>query len=462
MNKIYFTFLITFMLIPFSYSSFAATYDIVNLGTPVNFSRASYAHGINELGQVVGNAVNTSGYVQAFMWDSTNGMSDLGALSGHVNSDADDINNVGQVVGQSYNYGGDTRGFLWDSVSGMQNLGTLGGSYSYANSINELGHVAGYSGNTSSYNTAYYWDDVNGMQSIGTLGGNWSYSAGINDLDEVVGRAHTSSGEGHAFLWDSVNGMTDIGTIRGYTDSWAVAINNSGQVVGQYYNISFGPTEYHAFLWDSVNGIQALGNLGGGSSYANGINNSGQVVGYSTISAYETAAFIWDNINGMQNLNDLIPSGLGWKLVGAMDINNYGQIVGYGDYNGQTRAFLLTPSVIPQLDVSIDIKPETLNLKSKGKYITVYIELEEGYHAEDIYMPSVAIIMINDDLIAPQLYTVGPYEIGDYDEDSVPDLMVKFDRQELNFLETTDKYIAIEGELVDGSQFEGTAIIRVK
>src|SRR6185503_7829555 len=44
---------------------------------------------------------------------------------------------------------------------------------------------------------------------------------------------------------------------------------------------------------------------------------------------------------------DLIPQDSGWTLISARGINNQGQIVGFGTHNGQTRAFLLTPSQPP-------------------------------------------------------------------------------------------------------------------
>jgi probable HAF family extracellular repeat protein len=54
-------------------------------------------------------------------------------------------------------------------------------------------------------------------------------------------------------------------------------------------------------------------------------------------------AFI-SNANGQVDLNELIPTGSGWELKEATDINDSGQIVGYGVKDGQTRAFLLTPT----------------------------------------------------------------------------------------------------------------------
>ena len=110
----------------------------------------------------------------------------------------------------------------------------------------------------------------------------------------------------------------------------------------------------------------------------------------------------------------------------------------------------------------IDIDPDTLNLGSKGKWITSYIELPEGYLVEDSDIDSVALTMINDDLLDPPLYTIGPSEIGDYDDDDIPDLMVKFDREELiPLLEVGDAELTVAGELTDGTPFEGSDTIRV-
>jgi hypothetical protein len=82
---------------------------------------------------------------------------------------------------------------------------------------------------------------------------------------------------------------------------------------------------------------------------------------------------------------------------------------------------------------TIDFHPNTLNLKSKGKWVTCYIELE-GHDVEDINIETIAItsIAVNgedaeviDDIPAED----HPTEVGDYDGDGIPDLMVKFDRQ---------------------------------
>lgn len=114
--------------------------------------------------------------------------------------------------------------------------------------------------------------------------------------------------------------------------------------------------------------------------------------------------------------------------------------------------------IIPIIPANIDFDPDTLNLKSKGKWVIVYIELPmgHGYSVGEIDLISV---MLNSQVQAK----VEPTEIGDYDLDAIPDLMVKFNRSAVQAIfEVEDKVeIIITGELIDGRQLEGSDIIRV-
>lgn len=78
--------------------------------------------------------------------------------------------------------------------------------------------------------------------------------------------------------------------------------------------------------------------------------------------------------------------------------------------------------VIPlPLPATIDIDPDTLDLKSRGRWITCYIELLLGYDVANIDVSTVAL----EGILSAEPW---PTEIGDHDGDGVPDLMVKFDR----------------------------------
>jgi len=78
-----------------------------------------------------------------------------------------------------------------------------------------------------------------------------------------------------------------------------------------------------------------------------------------------------------------------------------------------------------QTATTTDFDPDTLNLESKGEWVTVYIELPEGYDVVDIDVSTVELYAGDNSTLAEP----HPIEIGDYDDDGVTDLMVKFDRQ---------------------------------
>ena len=79
---------------------------------------------------------------------------------------------------------------------------------------------------------------------------------------------------------------------------------------------------------------------------AYGINAAGQVVGWSYTSGGAYDAFLYSS-GSMVDLNSLIAPSSGWTLLQANAVNDNGQIVGYGTYEGETEAFLLTPTPAP-------------------------------------------------------------------------------------------------------------------
>ncbi len=119
----------------------------------------------------------------------------------------------------------------------------------------------------------------------------------------------------------------------------------------------------------------------------------------------------------------------------------------------------------PLVPADLDIVPKTLNLRSKGKWITAHIELSEDYNISDIDRTT---IVLNDTVPVDPFWMDKPLKsvIGDHDDDGVADLMVKFDRQAvIEYLKTkviTDAEVtlAITGE-TNGASFEVTDTIKV-
>jgi probable HAF family extracellular repeat protein len=153
---------------------------------------------------------------------------DLGTLGGDE-SFANDINNVGQVVGISRNAAAQIRPVLWQSGT-PSDLGTLGGARGDALAINDLGQIVGSSQTAANVTHATLW--MNGTPTaLGTLGGTFSQASDINQLGQIVGGSTDAAGSGHPLLWMD-GAMYDLGNPPGSTESFAVAINNLGEVVG--------------------------------------------------------------------------------------------------------------------------------------------------------------------------------------------------------------------------------------
>lgn len=106
----------------------------------------------------------------------------------------------------------------------------------------------------------------------------------------------------------------------------------------------------------------------------------------------------------------------------------------FGLYQGSARAgfdnVLVTlgessePEEPEGLAADLDFDPNTLNTKSKGKYVTCYVELAEGDDPWDI---DLATVLLNDVVPAE----MSPTDVGDHDMDGVDDRMIKFKRADV-------------------------------
>ena len=149
----------------------------------------------------------------------------------------------------------------------------------------------------------------------------------------------------------------------------------------------------------------------------------------------------------------------------AVNIDNWGVGIhsikitafnSYGDSSIITDSFEVLIPPPPIIEATVDFDPDTLNLKSKGKWVTCYIELPEGYDVNDINLET---ILLNGEISVE----LSPSAIGDYDNDEIPDLMIKFSRESVqSILYIGDEIeITITGELNDDTEFEGTDEIKV-
>jgi len=284
--------------------------------------RVAAAQAVNDSGLVVGSSedsAQTTG--RAFRWQ----VGQTRELNGRF---AWDVNGAGAVVGES---GG--IAYLWDGDAGVRPL-----AYGVARGINDRGQVVGEAASTEGCVQAFLWQEGE-LAGLGALGGCWSAAYDVNGAGQVVGWAETADGRLVAFRWEA-GVMIGLGTLGGAT-SMAYGINGHGQAVG--YSATTAGAD-RAFLADADGFLLDLGSLTeGGYSVAYGIDDAGRVVGEASASCGHAHAFLWQD-GRMLDLNALLPLGSGWELSRAFSINAAGQIAGQGTYQGEKRAFLLTPA----------------------------------------------------------------------------------------------------------------------
>lgn len=322
-------------------------------------------------------------------------VTDLGSLraANDGTSSALALNDEGSVVGVADTDQGTRRAFRWDPGVGIQDLKdsgiNFGGSGSLAAGINNLGEIVGEAntpGNPFEFSHAFFRGpglvDLNGLAAF--TGGQNSRATAVNDGGVVAGWAQVDGGAIFPFRWSAGDGIQQLFTPQAVGGK-AFAINSSGALAGSMdlpaltvatvwlpgntvvlikFDRTTAQESYGLSDTNLVVGARRdlkgkwrawLGNLttqtvallkkpsGVQQTWAYDVNNSGQIVGAGGKTTPSTLkALIWEG-NKVFDLNRSIPRNSGWQLHKALAINEAGQICGEGTFQGNTRAFLLTP-----------------------------------------------------------------------------------------------------------------------
>jgi len=116
------------------------------------------------------------------------------------------------------------------------------------------------------------------------------------------------------------------------------------------------------------------------------------------------------------------------------------------------------------IDAVVEVDPNTLNLNSKGNWITCYIELPEGYDIANINAQKVTLEDVNA-YVGEEGWASPETRISntvDRDGDGVLERMVKFDRSAVQAaLKPGDITVLVKGKLPDYVTFRGTDVIHV-
>jgi probable HAF family extracellular repeat protein len=132
---------------------------MTHLGTLPNYTYGSIAFAINADGQIAGTSYYTNNqYARAFLY-SNGTMTDLGMLRGYLQSWAYGINDNGQVVGEVATSSGNSTAFLYNNGT-MTDLNKLidpasGWTLVNANAINNSGQIVGYGYNSHGQQDAF-------------------------------------------------------------------------------------------------------------------------------------------------------------------------------------------------------------------------------------------------------------------------------------------------------------------
>lgn len=271
----------------------------------------SLANGINANGEIVGDSgtYEIPGSIRAVLWHD-GAIQDLGSLGG--NSFATAINSDGVIVGNSEltPSGAQFRAVMWRQGA-MTILPTLDGSYYDAPGLlDDQGDAAGYSVLSSGVEHAVLWTSGT-IEDLGP-----GRAVGLSGLGQVLVQGTDAQGSTRVFVWDHGSETTLPATVTS-----AAAINDNGQVVGEYEPA--GATRQHGFLWSSGH-MTDLGTL---SPVA--LNDKGQIL--ASDSATYGVAFVWDQ----GNITQLLPTSAGSTAM-PTDITDNGLVTGTSGLDSAT------------------------------------------------------------------------------------------------------------------------------
>lgn len=328
------------------------SYTVTELPVPAKFVSTA-ASDISEDSVVVGSAGATPGLgmgpvIQSVMWKS--GVPILIGDGSFNPSSATAVNGVEQLVGLFTVGSGAYKNHPFFYSSGQIKdlalvLGVLGnGAPSpVAYDINDAGVVVGVVSDGDAVGRGFIWDSTgNGPPTL--LAPNTKARA-INTAGSVVGDINSGL---HAFIFR--NGQVQI---LG-DEIFPRGLSSTKEWVTGYRELSPG-TQVRAFRVDASIAqpvFEAVGptteNAVNNSSTGTAINDHGIAIGWVMLDGFPGGFVFVDfpsssPFAGWHNLADVVTNGAGWTFKEATGINNKGEIAGSGTYQGQDRAFLLTP-----------------------------------------------------------------------------------------------------------------------
>jgi len=184
-----------------------------------------------------------------------------------------------------------------------------------------------------------------------------------------------------------------IEPLAGYQRSKIFGINNSGMVVGRFYNYNAETdkeVDRQAFIWSKTEGAKALPSLYGESG-AWGVNDAGLASGYSYNEEENQRAVRWDSKSGtvvdigtLTNAN----TGANGDSSTAYEINQLGDVVGNADIPNDAGDFVPFHGFLYR---------ESTGIQDLGTFTTAWPQYQNGYSiAYDLNMQGKVVGIAHD------------------------------------------------------------------
>jgi hypothetical protein len=187
----------------------------------------------------------------------------------------------------------------------------------------------------------------------------WLY--GVNNSGVMVGQYFDAQHVGHGFSLDQQGNLTTIDPPQSI-ETVCNGINSTGAIVGTYWmpsdNVGYG------FLYENGKFTQ-IGPVA--HSSASGINDMGEIVGTYVTKYPLTAAFLW---NGQQYTQLSVP---GAQTTEGVSINNQGAIALIGTYlTPPTRSYLYHQGKYTEIKVPGATQTYVYGINNFGDLIMTY------------------------------------------------------------------------------------------
>lgn len=322
---------------------------------------SAWPSAINDAGDMAGAYYDDDGY-KPVVWRA-DGSHTILPKSARSEAFTQGINNAGQLTGvEDFVDPARSRAVVWVDGARKALPGLPGNTWSdgVGRSINNHGVVAGSAEQANGVEHAAMWRDGEAIDllSLGdpsTQADRWSDAYDINDAGVAVGLSDVATSTGDFSMrpvrWNGPGTAVDLGTLPGGRYGYAMAINETGLIVGISEGGRHGKFTELATAWDA-RGPHQLGVLPTHlSSSARSVNDSGVIVGTSSRAGGLSAAVVWYGVGPTPiDLNTLLDSagctdatGRHYKLKQAFVVNNSGVIAAQGDARLKTELFRLTP-----------------------------------------------------------------------------------------------------------------------